>query len=369
MPSVSEGGQYSDVSTLLAELPVPECGEFPGVGPELNFHPQWKHLNGNILFFVDGKVFQVHSSQVFQQGTGFDLSPYCEEVYPGQVPAWKVQAAAVEIFSVLMEYLHTSNRGSWFDLTNMKQESKLIQLAVVALTFGAHSIFGRAVHVIHAFRTSHNELFEDTTNLPFLTLFALQSQDPTIRDLVASMWNFHLTNRKVNIENVRLALEVATELGIANLAGGAYYALMVENNLLDNLSLTTIESQNLANGRMRLASVDLSLDPPPIDHHESCEDIGRCNQGWVSLWEAICRKIDKLYPGVDFPERLLKIQNEMPDMELLDDDLELRETVTEMGMTLPCVEHGWPAAIDKYQFMCSGTKLREYFQSSYSPNL
>lgn len=213
------------------------------------------------------------------------------------------------------------------------------------------------------FRSASSERVNSPINLPILTRFALDTGNPDLLVLQSTIWKNLLDQG----QECGLAIQVAEQLGMCDLLGSAYYALMLRGPAawFSDPHITSMQRKRLMNGWRRITEVDLSNTTPVLEHHPACVQRQKCQAAWTQLWKDTIQAVEECYPAVvDLREKLLMAQRELPDLELLVESLHPEEceiVLNDIGMHPLCLENTWAAGVDRYDEMVGGTKFLEYF--------
>ena len=130
-----------------------------------------------------------------------------------------------------------------------------------------------------------NSIPIETHSLVHATEVAVLCDDAKLLQLVRTKWTGLIEEKK----DLSLAINVFERLGMCDLRGLAYYAMMLQGRGKWNSDplLTREQRIRLLSGYYTISEIcaNLPSNPPTFPHHISCQFEDECQESWESLWK------------------------------------------------------------------------------------
>lgn len=132
----------------------------------------------------------------------------------------------------------------------------------------------------------------ETPSLILATEIAVLCDDAKLRQIICPKWKSFIEKNK----DLSLAINVFERLGMRDLNGLAYHAMMLQGRKKWNSDplLTREQRICLLSGYYEISEIcaNLPSNPPNFVHHPSCVH-GACQNSWAVFWKDILTRISK----------------------------------------------------------------------------
>jgi len=162
---------------------------------------------------------------------------------------------------------------------------KLTNVARMAHKYHFANVEAWALSALTCLQTEHSTTIE-THSLIHITEVAVLCEDAKLLQLVRKKWKDLIERHN----DLSLAISVFERLGICDLNGLAYNAMMLQGRetWMSDPLLTREQRIRLLSGYHTISQIcgNLPSNPPTFAHHHSCQRSNRCQKSWEILWRS-----------------------------------------------------------------------------------